>query len=211
MINADGGYVYINVLPLQSRAASESSTWSVFPAERGSVRFYSSLVSVSRYSESAGFRPQPAQVPELRQRFLQHCQRCIFVHAVSLNLLYLGTESPFCKVHLSLPRTRSNTRRVSQMGGLPGCWIMTGKESTNWNFHLDLWGWICFQWAFSQAFSLFQGSVWRASKQICWNKHFHSSQCPAVSSSYHHNTFMCVFSYLHWLSFCPYFDESVSF
>lgn len=95
------------------------------------------------------------------------------------------------------------------MGGLPGCWIMTGKESTNWNFHLDLWGWICFLWAFSQAFSLFQGSVWRGSKQICWNKHFHSSQCPADSSTYHHNTwthtFLCVLSYLHWLSFSPWF------
>lgn len=67
---------------------------------------------------------------------------------------------------------------ISQMGGLPGCWTSTGKESTHRNFHLDLWGWACFLWAFSQAFSLFQGSVWSGSKQIHWNKHFHSSWYP---------------------------------
>lgn len=99
----------------------------------------------------------PPQVPELRirQQFLSVLPALPEVHFCPYSQTKPTVSGGWIPL-LSPPRTGSKPRRISQMGGLPGCWIMTGKESTNWNFHLDLWGWICFLRPFSQSFSLSQ-------------------------------------------------------
>lgn len=88
------------LLPLYLCAASAGdSTQIVFPAERWSMCPQTNSVSVSSYGKRAGFvlphRSLSSASNSASCQFCQHCHRCLFVRRVSLNLLYVGTESPF--------------------------------------------------------------------------------------------------------------------
>lgn len=172
---------------------------------------------------STGFMLQPVQALPHRflsstsgsgsRQFCQHCQRCIFVHTVSLNLLCLGTESPFCVRSTSpLPEPDPSPKGFHRWEVFLGVGSWLGKKA-----HNEISIWICEVGSVSCEHSHRHSHCFRAPYDRAVNK------SAGTNTSIHHSiplsprriittlktnclALFCVSSYIHWLSFSPWFD-----
>lgn len=109
-INADGGYVYIDifhcshVLLIQHKVSFQLRDGARAFTPAGFLSPGTARVKVL-YCQPAQTLPHSFLRYESSSSSCQSCQnyqKCSSVHPVSLNLLYLGTESPFCVRSTSL-------------------------------------------------------------------------------------------------------------